>query len=167
MANLQQVRAINNPQRAYMWEIQIRALSTGALQNLDAYAKTVSIPESAVEQMIINFKGGRSHHAGRDTSAHTATITFWDDERKTILNFFQNWMDNLIMNPLTGGGVTRELYSASISIRLKSADDSSVTSEIVLGHAFPTNIGEIALSYDTSEAVEIPITFSYDEKILL
>ena len=166
MANIQDVRAIHNPQKAYMWEVEIQGLSTGSLNELSFYAKTVSIPQSAVEQMIINHKASRTHHAGRDASSHTVSITFWDDEARTIHNFFQEWMDNLIHNPILGGGVSRDLYAADLVIRLKDASDENATGTFRLARAFPIDIPDVPLSYDTSDVVEITVTLSFDEKIV-
>lgn len=159
---IQDVRAINNPQKSYMWEIEVRALSSGSIEDLKFYAKTVAIPQLAVEQVIINHKSDAARHAGRDASAHTVTVTFWDDENLSIINFFHDWMDNLIHNPNVGGGLTRDLYSADLVIKLKDATDDNVTGQFVLKHCFPIDLAEIPLSYDTSEPVELSVTLSFD-----
>ena len=165
MASIQNVRTINNPQRSYLWEVDIEGLSTGGLQNLSFYAKTVSIPQIAIEQIIINHKAGRTHHAGRDVSAHTVTVTFWDDEAQTIHKFFNDWM-TLMFDQKTASGNTRNIYSANMVIKLKDAADAEVTSKIKLTNVFPTDIGDVNLSYDTSEPVEYTVTFSFDSKIV-
>jgi len=164
MANIQDVRAINTPQKSYMWEVEIQGLSTGSLDAMAFYAKTISIPQTAVEQIIINHKSAKAHHVGRDSAAHTVTLTFWDDENQTLTSFFQEWMDILIHNPITGGSTSRDIYSATMLIRLKDSTDETVTGEIALGHCWPMDIAEIPLSYDSSEPVEISVTMSYDEK---
>jgi len=163
MANIQEVRSINTPQKSYMWEVEVQGLSTGALQNFAFYAKTVSLPQSAVEQIIVNHKASRTHFAGRDAAAHTVTMTLWDDEAQTIYKFLNDWMQ-LIHNEVTGSSVSRDLYVADLVIKLKDSADENVTGTITLGHAFPMDLAEIALSYDASEPVEISVTFSYDEK---
>lgn len=165
MANIQDIRAINSPQFSYMFEVEVQGLSTGGLQEFGFYAKTVSIPQSAVEQIIINHKAQKAHHAGRDAAGHTVTITFWDDEAQTIHKYMNDWMQ-LINNEQTGVGVTRDLYSADLVIKLKDKTDEVVTSTIRLTKAFPTDMAEVALSYDTSEPVEHSLTFSYDAKIV-
>jgi len=165
MANIQEVRSINNPQKSYMWEIEVQGLATGSLSNMAFFAKTVSIPQSAVEQIIINHKAGRTHFAGRDAGAHTVTVTFWDDEAQTILKFFHEWMD-LLRNHVTASGVTRDLYAASLVIKLKDESDEIVTAKITLGHCFPTDIADTPLTYDSSEPIEHSVTLSFDEKII-
>ena len=156
MANIQNVRTVNTPQKSYMWEVEIRALSLGTLPALTTYAKTVTIPQSAVEQIIINHKAGKAHHAGRDSAGHTVTVAFWDDETGTIRKYMHN--------PITGSGTSRDVYAATMVIKLKDSADVETTGTITLGHVFPTDMSDISLSYDSSEPIEISVTFSYDEK---
>jgi len=165
MANIQDIRAINTPQKSYQWEVDVQGLSTGGLQGLSFYAKTISIPQIAVEQIIINYKGLKTHHAGRDASGHTVTISFWDDEAQTIHKFFDDWM-NLVLNQENGASVGRDIYSADLVIRLMDSSDAETTSTIKLTKVFPTDMAEIALSYDSSEPVEHSITLSFDSKIV-
>lgn len=165
MANIQDVRSINSPQKSYMWEVEVQGKADGTLSDLAFYAKTVSIPQSAVEQIIIQHKAARTHFAGRDAAGHTVTLTLFDDEAQTISKFFNNWL-GLIHNPITGNGVSRDLYAANLVIKLKDSSDNTVTSKITLGHCFPTDIADVSLSYDSSEPVELSVTLSYDEKII-
>lgn len=165
MTTIQDIRAIHNPQKSYLWEVDIVGLSTGTLEDTAFFAKEVSIPPSSVETIVINHKSGRTAYSGRDSSDHSVSITFWDDETHQVYDFFQNWHDNLLRNPITGGGVTRDLYTADLIIKLQSTDEETVTQRIRLGHAFPTEIGEVSLSYESTDAVEFSVTFSYDEKV--
>lgn len=165
MSSIQDIRAINAPQRSYMWEVEIQGLSTGGLQNMSFFAKTISIPQIAIEQIIINHKGLKTHHAGRDASGHTVTVSFWDDEAQTIHKYFDEWM-NLVLDQQTGGSFGRDIYSADLVITLRDSADENVTSTIKLTKVFPTDMAEIALSYDSSEPVEHSITLSFDAKII-
>jgi len=165
MANIQDIRAINTPQKSYLWEVDVQGLSTGGVQNMSFFAKTISIPQIAVEQIIINYKGLKTHHAGRDASGHTVTISFWDDEAQTIHKFFDDWF-NLVLNQENGASAGRDIYSADLVIRLMDSADENITSTIKLTKVFPTDMAEIALSYDSSEPVEHSITLSFDAKII-
>lgn len=163
---IENVRAIKTPQKSYQWEVEVQGLSTGGLQDMKLYAKTVSIPQSAVEQTRIAHKSSNVYFAGRDSSSHTASITFWDDENQTVRNFFQNWMDLLIYNPATGGQAPKNLYAATLLIRLMDSTGEVTTARVRLENAFPTDIADVSLSYDSSEPVEINITMSFDTKII-
>lgn len=165
MPNIQDVRAINSPQKVYMWEVDIVGLSSGSIQNMSFYAKTATIPQSAVEPMVINHKSQPVYHAGRDASGHTLPLTFWDDESQTISNFFNDWHDNLILDPVTGGGLHKNLYTADVFIRLKNSADDTVTAEWKLTRAFPIDNADVTLSYDASDAIEWSVTLQFDTKI--
>ena len=166
MSNIQDVRAITKPQKSYMWEVEVQGLSTGTIQNMGFFAKTVTIPQTAVEQIIINHKASKAHHSGRDAAAHTVTLTFWDDESQTIGKYFNNWMD-LMLNQSTGAGTSRDVYAADMLIKLMDTADENVTSTIKLSKVFPTDISEVSLSYDTSEPVEYSITLSFDSRTIV
>lgn len=165
MANIQQIRGINKLAKTYMWEVDILGLSTGTLSNLSAYAKTVSIPQQSVETIIINHKGGKTHHAGRDASGHTTTITFWDDQDMTITKFMNDWI-SLCNSITTGAGSTRDIYGAQMVIRMKDDNDQSVYGKISLSNVFPVDVSDISLSYDTSDAIEVSVTFSFDDRVI-
>lgn len=164
MATIQNVRAIQTPQKSYSWEVAIQGLSTGAVSELTFYARTVNIPVSSVEQVIIPYKSSRVNFAGRDTSDHTVNITFWDDENQTVYQYFQDWI-NLIRNPVTGGQTPKNIYTANCQLKLQDSTGNNTTALIDLTNAWPTEVGEVSLSYDSSEAVEISVTLSYDEKL--
>ena len=167
MTDIQQVRAITNPQRAYQWEVTINGLSTGNNADLVFHAKTVAIPNSQVDTFAINYKAAHVYFAGRDSSSHTVTITFWDDESQKVREYFQNWFDTLMFNPLTGGQTPKNLYTADINLRLMDSSGDVSTAKIVLTDAFPSEIGDISLSYETSDALELSVTFMYDVKSIV
>lgn len=164
MANITNVRSVDTPQKSYMWEVDILGLATlfGA-DKVSTFAKSVTIPQTAVETIVINHKSTRTAHAGRDSSGHTTTITFWDDEAGTIHKMLNLWMDS-ILNQSKGTQAPRNLYAAQMQIKLKDSEDNSVTQVIDLSKVFPTDIGDITLNYDSSEAIEISATFSFDTK---
>lgn len=167
MANIQDVRAVNTPQKSYMWEVSITGLSTGSNSDLTFHAKTVAIPASQVDTSVINFKAGHVYHAGRDASGHNLSITFWDDESQTVRSFFQNWFDLLMFNPVTGSQAPKNLYTADVTIRLLDSTGAVSTAQILLSDAFPNDINDISLSYDSSEPVEVTVGFMYDIKTIV
>lgn len=167
MANIQDVRTVNNPQRAFEFEVEIVANTViGNIPILTQRVETVSIPEKTLEVIEINYKGRKTFHAGRDASAHTVIVSFWDDEDQTVYNFFNNWIEN-INNSEVGGGLTRDLYAADMNIRRFAHNSETVVALNRLTKVFPTSIGDIQLSYETSEHMKVEVTFSYDSNILV
>lgn len=166
MANIQDIRAVGNPQRAYEFEVSLLATTAaGALPILTQRVESVTIPETSVETIEINFKGRKTLHAGRDASSHTVTVSFWDSESRDVYNFFKRWMEIGISNSLIGGGQTREAYATQMLIRTFAADSLTVTGTNRLTNVFPTSIGDISLSYDASEHMKVEVTFSYDSNL--
>ena len=164
MPSIQELRANKAPQFSYMYEVDITGANF-ASNDISVFAKTITIPQSAVEQTTINYKAGKTFFAGRDAASHTVSITFWDDEKQTVSRFFNKWM-KAIHDPETANGTSRDNYTADLNIRLKSNDDERVSSYITLKGCFVTEIGDISLSYDNSEPEEISVTLSYETKIV-
>lgn len=164
--SIQDLRSMTAPpQRAYEWEVSVVGLSTGNEEGLTVRAQSVSIPATSIEPIEINYKSRKTYYSGRDGSANTLTISFLDDEAFTAYNYFQQWADNLLSNPVTGGGTTRSLYTAEVLLKTLATDSTSVTSTTRLKNAFPTEIGDVALSYDTNEQITFDVTIQYDQKI--
>lgn len=165
---IQNVRAIATPQKSYEWEVSVLGLSTGSpISGLTAYAKTVNIPSSSVDQVRIPFKSSNTYFAGRDSSPHTVSISFWDDEAGTIRNYFENWYNLLLHNSVTGGQSPHTLYVATLDIKLFDSTDTNITSEIQLTGAWPQSINDISLNYDASDPIDITVGFVYDVKQII
>lgn len=163
---IQDVRGMSaQPQTAFQYEVEIVGLSSGNEEGLTIRAQSASIPQTSNDAFEINFKDRRTFFKGRDTSPHTVSITFYDTEDWKAYEYFQNWHDQLISNPVTGGGVTSELYKATAIIKTFSTDGETETSRTTLKNAFPTEIGEISLSYDTNENITFDVTLQFDQKL--
>lgn len=163
MANIQDIRSGGQPQKNYEFEVEILGSVVGGnLPIMTQRVQNVTIPETSVETFEIQYKSRKTIYAGRDASAHTTTITFWNDEANSIYRFFKQWMENGISNSTVGGGVTRDLYSAQLRIKQMATDSNTVTASHLLTGVYPTSIGDIQLSYDGSEATTIDITFSFE-----
>jgi len=167
MASIQDIRSSGTPpQRAYEYEVEILGnVTTGNVPLLTQRVQSASIPETSVETIEINYKGRKALYAGRDASGHTATVTFWDDEAHTVYTFFKDWMENGISNSITGGGVARDLYSVEMVIKQFAHDSTTLTGQHRLTAVFPTTIGDIQMSYDSSEHMTVEVTFSFDSNL--
>lgn len=159
-------RASVAPQNAFAWEIEVLGNTiSGAFPLLAAHATNIEIPEKSTEQINRAYKSRNARFSGRDSSPGTFTISFWDNEEGQVHEYFNDWIENGISNSVTGGGLTRDLYSVEVIAKMQNAD------EVTVGHghrflfAWPMTIGSITLDYESSEHVIVPITFSYDEHL--
>lgn len=148
-----------NPQKTYLWDIGI----IGGDKDIKTYAKSISIPQSSIEPIIMSYMGEKVFYAGKESSAKTVTITFWDDERATILNYLDNWFTEVHENK-TGHMLSESGYRRSIVINLTDSTDLTNTSITTLSGAFVIDIAETPVSYENSDVVEITATFQYELK---
>lgn len=166
MATIQDIRSVGNPQRAFEFEVELLAGAvSGSLPILTQRVETVSIPETSIETIEINYKGRKTLFSGRDASSHAVTITFWDTEDRSVYNFFKNWMENGLSNSQVGGGVTRDLYAIQMLIKTFAHDSQTITGTNRLTNVFPTAIADIQLSYESSEHMKVEVTFAYDSNL--
>lgn len=161
--SIQSVRGVTNPQLNYEWEIEILgSVASGNLPILKERAQSAQIPEKSVEEIIINHKANQVRHAGRDSSPHTQTTVFWDDEDNSVREFFDNWFESGILNTDTGGGASRDVYAAQMIIRRYAKDSQTVTEEWVITNVWPQTVGQGDLTYEGSETSTVEVTFSFD-----
>lgn len=167
MANIQDIRAVNNPQRAWEFEVEILAVvAAGQLPLLKTRVENVSIPETSVEVIETNFKGRKTMWAGRDSSGHQVSVSFWDTEDRAAYRFFKTWMERGISDSIVGGGMTRDMYATQMLIKLFAHNSTTVTGLNRLTNVWPVSISDISLSYDTSDHMKFEVTFSYDSNIV-
>lgn len=164
MANIQDIREAGiPPQRAYSWEISVLSDSLiGALEVLSARAMNITLPEKSHDTIEINYRSRKSRYAGRDSSPGTFTVTFWDDESGQVYNFFNNWIELGLSNSITGGGLDRSQYAAKLEATMMAHDEVTQTIKHVFDKVWPSSLGDVTLSYDTSEHASFTITFTYD-----
>jgi len=150
------------PQKSYMWEVGFVG-DADVFKNARLYAKSATIPPSSVEIIEEQFLGRKMYFAGKDNSTHSATITFWDNEDMEVYRFLQEWI-NVIVEPQFGLGVSKQRFTRTMKLLLKDTSDLFTTADFYLKDCFPSEINEVSLSYDVSNAIEITATFYYDTK---
>jgi hypothetical protein len=160
------IREINNPQRAYEFEVEVLgSTASGTFPLFTQRVKNVTIPNVVNEVFEINFKGKKTQHSGRDGSAKTVSVEIYDTQDRDAYTFFYNWM-NGINDTLVGGGVTKDVYKGEVVIKTFAADSESVTGTNRLINAWPSELGDISLDYTNNDAMSFSVTFSFDENIV-
>lgn len=124
-------------------------------------AKSVAIPQQSVETITTHFMGKPIHYAGMDNSSHSVTMTFWDNEQLSVYKYLNEWMQTLNQN-YTGYAVGKRNYGRTIKIALRDSSDLVDTYNLELKNAFIVDLGDVPLSYDTSDTVEITATFMFE-----
>jgi len=151
------------PQKAYMFEVDFLDHNSHvpSFGEIKYNVKTVNVPPRTKDVAPHNFMNSKINYAGKESSEKTVSITFWDNEGLTVLDFMTRWF-GLSAEEHTHDAMPKREYIKDIRISLKDTNDLLTTSSFVLRNAFPSEIGEIPLSYDDSSVIEIPMTFAYD-----
>ena len=149
---------------AFQFEVEIiGGMVGGGKKNSIFRVNSATIPETSVDTIEVNFKNSKVLYAGRDASGHSFTVNFWDEQGLSVYRSFQAWM-MAIRNPVTGGGLNRSAYKATVIIRLLDVDESA-NSVVTFFNVWPSSIGDISLSYESSEKVTFDVTFAFDEMV--
>lgn len=159
------------PQRAYMYEVYFLSGQTEfnrniidffTSNNVKLYAKNIEIPATSNSTDVIHYLGKKFHYSGKDSTDHTLTLTFWDDEALTVYTFFKKWTEMCSME-YSGKGVSKTSYKNDMMIKLKDVSDTTITKAVKLTSVYPSELGRVNLSYDASEAIEISVILTYDD----
>jgi hypothetical protein len=143
--------------------------------------KAAALPASNVSVINVPFRGRNLKISG-DRSFDPWTITVLNDTDFKLRNAFELWMNYVNRHNDNAGVVTpvsyqTELYVTQLGRGTISANDAgnSTTGSLPganesmpvyksyrIHGAFPTNVSEIALSYDTENSIEeFTVTFEY------
>ena len=126
--------------------------------------KAAALPASNIAAIDVPFRGRIFKVAG-DRTIDTWTITIINDEDFRIRNAMEAWMDGIakLSNNLGATNPSAYMRNATVFQLGRGATPRSVNSDgernAVLAEyefidIFPTNISEIALSYDSSDTIE-------------
>lgn len=160
---IEAVRALAEPAYGYLWEVSCSKLPGGGDPNaLSFRAKTSSLPDKVLESAETNFKGHKIYHAGRDASAHTIDLTFWDSVGFPVYKALLNWSE-FILNRETGASHPKKEYESIIIMEMLNRDESgTVGNTCKLFGAYPESIAAISLDQSSNEPVEISVTIKFD-----
>jgi hypothetical protein len=133
--------------------------------------KSAALPASNISPIEIPFRGRTLKVAG-DRTFDTWTVTVINDANFFIRNSFELWMNAIGMHETHRGFADPGAYMANanvyqlgrqapsgptagqIAADISSATDEHILAEYAFSDIFPTNIGQIDLSYDSTDTIE-------------
>ena len=128
---------------------------------IDVLCKSAALPASNLGVIEVPFRGRTVKIAG-DRTFDTWTATFFNDKDMKIRSYFEQWLES--MNTHEGNYSpnfipTREADGYMAEVKVKQlekhgAEGGQVLREYTLKHAFPTNVSQIDLAYDSNDQVE-------------
>lgn len=144
--------------------------ATGEDKNLvDLLCKSAALPASQLGVIEVPFRGRTVKIAG-DRTFDTWSPTFFNDKDMAIRAYFEQWLES--MNTHNGNNAPKfrpnnsDGYMAA-ALRVKqleknSTERGSIIREYTLHHAFPTNVSQIDLGYDSNDQIsEFSVEFQY------
>lgn len=124
----------------------------GETENMSFLCSSSSLPGMTVAETPIPFRGRTLYVAG-DRTFETWTNTILNDTDFKIRNAYERWMNGINNMSDNEGLVNPADYQVDAFIDQLDRNGNVLKSYTFRG-MFPTSIDEIALSYDTNNAVE-------------
>lgn len=125
--------------------------------------KTAELPAATVSSFDIPYFGRKVKLAG-DRTFTDWSVTIMNDEDFSVRAMFESWSNamNRLVSNVRDPGVSTEQYKADLEVIQYGKDGSELRSYQIVG-AFPTEIGAIALDWDTTNNIEtFTVNFAYD-----
>ena len=140
----------------------------GDADMINLLCKSAALPASNLGVIEVPFRGRTVKIAG-DRTFDTWTATFVNDKEMKIRAYFEQWLAQInsheknnapLFTPGSDGGYTKTLKVKQLE---KNASDSGeVLRQYDLMYAFPTNVSQIDLAYDSNDQIEeFTVEFQY------
>ena len=165
MANthVEQVRGVGEPARQYMWEILIPGSlpggggAGGGDNTMFTYrAMSTTVPDKVLEAYEHNFKSTKTRFAGRDASAKTFDVTFFDSTDLFIYKSLWSWSDYCV------SAKKSEYQLGSMTLELQDRADAKIMT-VKLIQVWPENVQPLTLDYSVNDPINVVVTLSYDD----
>jgi hypothetical protein len=148
--------------RPNLFNVLINTPAGISIPNHTILCKGAAVPGLTLGVIEVPYRGRRIKLPGDRTFAEW-TATFISDEKHRLRAGFESWMATIAGNNFDSASLrtSNVEYRTNVTIQhLK--DDGSVSKTYLLKEAFPTDISQIDLSYDTTDAIEeFTVTFQY------
>jgi hypothetical protein len=130
-------------------------------QKLQFLAKSASLPASNVSDIPVSYRGRPVHFAG-EREFEPWTIEIYNDNDFIVRNALEAWVDTIQNAESTNGAINPGMYQVDMSVLQLDRNDN-VVKEYVFFDAWPLNIGQIQLDWETNNQIEtFPVTFQYN-----
>ena len=164
MANLNDFRnrLTDGGARANQFKVVITSRFITDSESLTFLCRSASLPAMTIGEVPVFYRGRQIYVAGDRTFADW-TVTVYNDGDWVARRNMENWNNALQeIGSDTGGAHNPSDYYGTIDVtQLDRSDNPLRTAQLI--DAWPTNVGEIALAYDTVDAVEeFDVTFRFN-----
>ena len=152
------------------WPSDLASAPSGDNKELvNLLCKSTALPASNIGVIEVPFRGRTVKIAG-DRTFDTWTATFFNDKDFKIRTYFEKWLERINTHesnnaPLYIPSNSDNGYMATVKVKQMRKDDresGSILRQYDLLHAFPTNVSQIDLAYDSNDQIEeFSVEFQY------
>ena len=140
--------------------INFPGYAAGNVELTSFMCKGAQLPQSVIEEVPISFRGRILKIAG-ERSFEPWSVTVLNDTDFGTRDAMERWMNGINGHTTNVGLVNPVDYQADLIVEQLDRDGSSIKRYDFRG-AFPVNIGEINLDYDTAGQIEqFEVVFAY------
>jgi hypothetical protein len=129
------------------------AYAGGDVELTSFMCKTAALPASVIETISVPFRGRSLQIAGDRPAFEPWSVTIINDTDFAVRNAMERWMNGINGHSSNTGLVNPTDYQSDMFVDQLDRDGESIKRYTFRG-AFPTNVGAIELSYDTTGAIE-------------
>jgi len=140
--------------------INFPGYAAGNVELTSFMCKGAQLPQSVIEEVPISFRGRILKIAG-ERSFEPWSVTVLNDTDFGTRDAMERWMNGINGHTTNVGLVNPVDYQADLIVEQLDRDGSSIKRYDFRG-AFPVNVGEIDLDYDTAGQIEqFQVVFAY------
>jgi hypothetical protein len=136
---------------------------------INILCKSAALPASNLGVIEVPFRG-RTVKISGDRTFDTWTATFFNDKDMKVRSYFEQWLEAMnthegnfapLFTPNQDGGYMCDVRVKQLE-KNSNTEGGQVLREYRLMHAFPTNVSQIDLAYDSNDQVEeFSVEFQY------
>lgn len=162
MATIEDIRGLASSLKGYQFKIVIsNAPGSGAGgELLEFRCQSTVLPGRDIDQVLTSLGGFDVAEAGRIPGPRSWTTTFIEGTDAQILERIESWQE-LCFNPETGVQAEPGDYKRTARVQLLNNSKEVIYSQELIG-IWPQSRADMALDSNSSEAVNLDVTWSFD-----
>lgn len=135
--------------------------ASSAASKAQFLCNAASLPASELADATVFYRGRQVSFAGERTF-RPWTITLYNDTDLSIRSVFENWVNYTSQSDATYGELSSSKYQTVLDVNQLDRNDN-ITMTYQFYDAFPINVGEINLSWDENNRIQVyNVTFQYN-----
>jgi len=159
-------------QRNFLWQFWIPQLPQLASQltfdEIIMACKSIAIPGRTIDLYETYFYGQKQLFPITQSFDNKISITLEEREDQKVYKTITNWMQSICSSDpysptaTLSSFIIKKQYAVDVWLKLYKYNGSEMDSAIRFRNAYPTNLSEVSLDYNSNESVKFSVEFTYD-----